>query len=90
MRYPPGWSRMGPEHILADEEFFVLDGSLEMDGELHEADSYAFLPAGWTRNSMASKNGCVLIAFYNCDPFSSEIWVTATRRVRSCISRRGR
>lgn len=68
MRYPPGWSRMGPEHILADEEFFVLDGSLEMDGELHEADSYAFLPAGWTRNSMASKNGCVLIAFYNREP----------------------
>lgn len=68
MRYPPGWSRMGPEHILADEEFFVLDGSLEMDGELYEADSYAFLPAGWTRNSMDSKNGCVLIAFYNCEP----------------------
>ncbi|QUL39042.1 cupin domain-containing protein [Erythrobacter sp. JK5] len=68
MRYPVGWSRMGPEHIVADEEFFVLDGSLEMDGELYEADSYAFLPAGWTRNSMSSKNGCVLIAFYNREP----------------------
>lgn len=68
MRYPPGWSREGPEHIRADEEFFVLDGSLEMDGEIYEADSYAFLPAGWTRNSMASKSGCVLIAFYNREP----------------------
>ena len=68
MRYPSGWSRLGPEQILADEEFFVLDGSLEMDGELYEADSYAFLPAGWNRNSMASKNGCVLIAFYNREP----------------------
>lgn len=68
MRYPPGWSRMGPEHILADEEFFVLDGSLEMDGELYEADSYAFLPAGWTRKTMASETGCVQLAFYSREP----------------------
>nr|WP_137677629.1 DUF4437 domain-containing protein [Parerythrobacter lutipelagi] len=68
MRYPPGWSRIGPEHIQADEEFFVLDGSLEMDGEFYEPDSYAFLPAGWTRKSMVSKTGCVLLAFYSQEP----------------------
>ena len=68
MRYPPGWSRKGPEHIRADEEFFVLDGSLEMDGEIYEADSYAFLPAGWTRRSMSSRTGCVLLAFYSHEP----------------------
>ena len=68
MRYPPGWSREGPEHILADEEFFVIDGCLEMDGERYSADSYAFLPAGWTRRTMASKSGCVLLAFYDREP----------------------
>ena len=47
MRYPAGWSRSGPEHILSDEEFYVLDGSLEMDGHVYPEDSYAFLPAGW-------------------------------------------
>ena len=31
MRYPAGWSREGPEHIVADEEFYVLEGSLTMD-----------------------------------------------------------
>lgn len=68
MRYPPGWSREGPEHIRADEEFYVLDGTLEMDGRCYAADHYAFLPAGWTRQSMRSPGGCVLLAFYNREP----------------------
>ncbi|MEW4467821.1 cupin domain-containing protein [Parasphingorhabdus sp. JC815] len=68
MRYPAGWSRSGPEHILADEEFYVLDGSLEMDGHVYPADSYAYLPAGWTRHEMSAPNGCVLLAFYNREP----------------------
>lgn len=68
MRYPPGWSREGPEHILADEEFYVLDGSLEIDGRDYPADSYAYLPAGWTRQAMASPNGCVILAFYDREP----------------------
>ncbi|WP_413469447.1 cupin domain-containing protein [Qipengyuania gaetbuli] len=68
MRYPPGWSREGPEYIEADEEFFVLDGSLEMGGEVYEADGYAFLPAGWTRQNMASNSGVVVLAFYSCEP----------------------
>ncbi|WP_430443737.1 cupin domain-containing protein [Sphingorhabdus contaminans] len=68
MRYAPGWSREGPEHILADEEFFVLEGSLEMDGHHYARDSYAFLPAGWTRHEMHSEDGCVLLAFYDREP----------------------
>lgn len=68
MRYPPGWSREGPEHILADEEFYVLEGELWMDGRAYRADHYAFLPAGWTRQSMRSPTGCVLLAFYDREP----------------------
>ena len=68
MRYPPGWSREGPEHISADAEFFVLDGSLEMDGLRYCSDHSAFLPAGWTRQTMRSPGGCVLLAFYDREP----------------------
>lgn len=68
IRYPPGWSREGPEHILADEEFYVLDGALEMDERCYGADSYAFLPAGWTRHRMQSREGCVLLAFFAAEP----------------------
>jgi hypothetical protein len=68
MRYPPNWSQSGDEHIQADEEFYVLHGSLEMDNVVYQEDSYAFLPAGWTRHQMRSKHGCVIIAFYNREP----------------------
>ena len=68
MRYPPGWSREGPEHIAADEEIFVLEGALEMGGHYYAQDAYAYLPAGWTRSSMRSEAGCTLLAFYDREP----------------------
>ncbi len=68
MRYPAGWSREGPEHIAAAEEFYVLEGSLQMDDQLYHADCYGFLPAGWTRQHMESRHGCVVLAFYDTEP----------------------
>ncbi|UJF20828.1 cupin domain-containing protein [Shewanella sp. OMA3-2] len=68
MRYPAGWSRSGAEHITADEEFYVLHGSIEMDDHVYYEDCYAFLPAGWTRHKISSKDGCVILAFYNREP----------------------
>ena len=68
LRFPAGWSRGGPEHLLADEEFYVLDGEIELNGQVYGQDAYAFLPAGWTRHTTSSRKGCVLLAFYSCDP----------------------
>lgn len=68
LRFPPGWSRQGPEHLLADEEFYVLEGQIELNGQNYAQDTYAFLPAGWTRNTTSTRTGCVLIAFYSADP----------------------
>ncbi|MFN2100444.1 cupin domain-containing protein [Altererythrobacter sp. MF3-039] len=68
MRYPAGWSRKGPEHILAAEEFFILEGSLFMDGHYYGENAYAYLPAGWSRSEMHSDQGCVLLAFYDAEP----------------------
>ncbi|NBC35958.1 DUF4437 domain-containing protein [Novosphingobium sp. FSY-8] len=68
LRFPPGWSREGPEHLLADEEFYVLEGDIELNGAVYGPDCYAFLPAGWTRHTTRSTKGCVLLAFYDRDP----------------------
>jgi len=68
LRFPPGWTREGPEHLLADEEFYVLEGSIEINGQTFGQDSYAFWPAGWTRGTTRTLTGCVLIAFYSADP----------------------
>ena len=68
MRYPAGWTRAGPEHIMATEEFFILEGSLVMDGHEYGENAYAYLPAGWTREEMSSPRGCVLLACYDREP----------------------
>lgn len=67
-RYPRGWAHSGLEHISAAEEFYILDGTLYMDDQAYPADSYAYLPAGWTRNTIRTPDGCVLLAFYDRKP----------------------
>lgn len=68
LRYPPGWQRLGAEHLDTDEEFYVLDGALEIDGRRYGQDCYGFLPRGWTRGQTAAPQGCVVLAFYDRDP----------------------
>jgi len=68
IRYPPGWRREGPEYIDADEEIFVLDGSLEINGQDYRYDTYGFLPSGYSRTSMSSKSGAVVLSFFNKEP----------------------
>lgn len=68
MRYAPGWRQDRTEHIAAAEEFYVLEGALTMDEQVYAADSYAYLPAGWTRHRMASPAGCVALSFFDREP----------------------
>lgn len=68
LRYPAGWSREGPEVVLADEEFFVLDGEIEIAGETYSISDYAFLPAGYPRDKMTSPEGAVVLTFFSATP----------------------
>jgi len=68
VRYPPGWTRSAPEHLTADEELFVLEGELELNGLVYTAPSYAFLPAGYMRRHAASSHGALVLTFYESEP----------------------
>ncbi len=68
VRYPPGWSRPGPEALSAEEEFYVLDGEIEINGHHYRRDSYACLPAGYAREGAKSDTGCVTLAFFDATP----------------------
>ena len=68
VRYPAGWSRPGTEHLLADEELFVLDGAIEVSGTVYGQHCYAHLPAGYRRDDAASKDGAVVLTFYSANP----------------------
>lgn len=68
IRYPAGWSREGNECLTADEEFYVLEGTLILDGTTYGPDTYAFLPAGWPRHTMRVPLGAVVLTFFNQQP----------------------
>ena len=68
LRYPPGWSRSEPESLAADEEMFLLDGDLAINGVDYRSYSYAYLPAGHERLTAASKNGAVVLTFFESAP----------------------
>lgn len=71
IHYPAGWSYDAdstPHHLLADEEFFVLDGELRIDDVHYGTKSYAHLPAGFTRRRTSSADGAVVLTFFSADP----------------------
>lgn len=65
VRYPAGWDRPTAGYLSTDEEFYVLDGALTINGVTYESDSYAHLPAGHLRKSASSKEGAVLLTFFD-------------------------
>jgi len=64
LRYPAGWTRAQPEHLVAHEEFLVLDGAIEINGRTYGRHAYAFLPAGYLRESARSPHGAVLLTMW--------------------------
>lgn len=63
IRYPAGFRRadLGPENRA--EEFFVLDGSVVVNGTERGYHAYAFTPRGESAGTRASEGGAVLIVF---------------------------
>jgi len=68
LKYPPGWQQRAPGTLAADEEFFVLEGALEINGAIYGKHAYAHLPAGYTRRSMSSAGGAVVLTFFSAEP----------------------
>jgi Domain of unknown function (DUF4437) len=68
VRYPAGWTRDQTEYLTADEELFVLSGSLTVNGVAYDALTYAFLPAGHVRRGASSPDGALVLTFLEGRP----------------------
>lgn len=68
IRYPAGWARLADETLDAAEEFYVLDGEIEINGERFAADHYGNLPRGLPRHSMSTRCGAVVLTFFDAEP----------------------
>jgi anti-sigma factor ChrR (cupin superfamily) len=66
--YPGGWRMPGPHVLLCDEEFYVLRGALDINGNRYEAGDYAYLPSTYPRDSMVSRAGCEVLTFFEGPP----------------------
>lgn len=70
LRYPAGFSAAAAT-LAVDEELLVLEGALEVGGEIHGEFSYAHLPAGYAAGGWRSEGGAVALAFYSGRPAAS-------------------
>lgn len=68
LQYPSNWSHPGGTHLTADHEFFVLDGSLAINGQVYQSDSYGYLPTGFLYEEWASSEGAVVLTFFSATP----------------------
>lgn len=64
VRYPSQWERSQSEHLLAHEEIFVLEGEMTINGVSYTKHCYAFLPAGFVRESASSSQGAVVLTMF--------------------------
>jgi hypothetical protein len=65
VRVPAGWSGEGA--LATDEEWFVLDGDLQVDEATLGYCGYAHLPAG-SANRLASRSGAIALCFHDARP----------------------
>ncbi|RXR28836.1 cupin domain-containing protein [Sphingobium fluviale] len=68
VRYPAGWERPEPEALAVEEEFFVLEGTLNVNGRSYRRDTYGCFPKGYMRQSAMSEAGCDVLTFYSGRP----------------------
>ena len=71
VRYPNGWSLPDAHVLLCDEELFVLDGVICINDRDYGKGDYAFLPALYPRDGIASATGAVVLTFFEGRPASA-------------------
>lgn len=71
IHYPPGWSVI-EQALDADEELFVLDGGMELDGRRLGVHGYAHLPAGYVRGRLSCPAGATVLVFFSREPVAGE------------------
>lgn len=72
LRYPAGWSQQQRQVLSADEELFVLAGSLTVGSRTYGRYEYAHLPAGFKRPMMSSEQGAVVLTFFSDEPAETD------------------
>lgn len=65
VRFPKDWERPSAGWYSAAEEFVVLAGTLEMNGEIYKAGDYSYVPAGTTRVGSLARSETLTVARFD-------------------------
>ena len=65
VRFPAGWSRPATGHYRVDEDFWILEGELEMSGITYGPEQGALIPAGTPRSQSRSEAGALAVARFD-------------------------
>lgn len=90
MRYPVGW-RYDESFVLGvDEEIFVLEGALTINGQTYGKHCYGHLPGGYLRRGMTSTAGAVVLTFFSGEPLAKNLSESTwdQRRTVECLDTR--
>ncbi len=68
IRYPEGYTDSDPHALDADEEVFILSGSLTCDDQQLNLHGYAYWPAGTRRERLTAPDGAVVLTFFDRRP----------------------
>ena len=68
VRFPAGWERSERGSYSAAEEVYVLEGSLELNGQRHPAGTWLRVPPGTRRHHTATPDGAVALARFDGPP----------------------
>jgi hypothetical protein len=71
LRYPRGYAEAEPMALAADEEVFVLEGALDINGKAYPKHGYGHLPAGYA-HTIRSTPGAVVLTFFSAAPTRAE------------------
>lgn len=90
LRYPEGWHATESHTLAADEEIFVLEGSLSINGQVYGKHFYGHLPKGYLRKDMSSVSGAVVLTFFSGVPVATRAATSDwdMRRVVECLDTR--
>jgi Domain of unknown function (DUF4437) len=65
---PIGWKNEAKGYQNADEEIFLLEGDLTIGEQQMTKYSYAFIPAGMVRGAESTRQGAVMVQWFNQKP----------------------
>lgn len=65
IQYPKNWRSAGLHALAADEEIFVLEGELTVNGRVYGKHFYGHWPKGYAYSEMQTSSGAVVLSFFS-------------------------